>query len=246
MPSPKPQAPGPILSILLPAHNERENLPVLLAEIDAALGKAPARFLPAEIIVVDDRSTDATGAWLDEWAVAAPETRIAIHHEMNRGQSAALKTGFEKVRGEFCLTLDGDGQNDPADIPKLLALIDGADVVTGIRAKRRDNFGKRIASRIGNGARNWLLSERIRDSACGFKVFRASLLKELPWFDGAHRLMPALFALQRARIVEIEVNHRPRGGGASHYGNLSRGIAGLKLIRKVRKLQRESRRKSAD
>jgi dolichol-phosphate mannosyltransferase len=232
-----------ILSILLPAHNERENLPLLLAEIDAALGKTPARFLPAEIIVVDDRSTDATGAWLDEWAAAAPDSRIAIHHETNQGQSAALKTGFGRVRGEFCLTLDGDGQNDPADIPKLLERIEDADVVTGIRAKRRDNWGKRMASRIGNGARNWLLNETIRDSACGFKVFRAALLGELPWFDGAHRLMPALFALQDARIVEIPVNHRPRGGGASHYGNLSRGIAGLKLIRKVRKLQREARQR---
>ncbi len=231
-----------ILSILLPAHNERENLPVLLAEIDATLEKTPARFLPAEIIVVNDRSTDTTGAWLDEWAAAAPKFRIALHHDTNRGQSAALKTGFEAVRGEFCLTLDGDGQNDPADIPKLLEKIDDADVVTGIRAKRRDNWGKRMASRIGNGARNWLLHETIRDSACGFKVFRASLLKQLPWFDGAHRLMPALFALQGARIIEIPVNHRPRGGGASHYGNLSRGIAGLKLIRMVRKLQRNAKR----
>jgi dolichol-phosphate mannosyltransferase len=172
-------------------------------------------------------------------------SRRTAHHQARRGQSAALQTGFHLLQGGFCATLDADGQNDPADLPKLLEKLEGAELVTGVRAKRRDSGGKKIASRIGNGARNWLLHETIRDSACGFKVCRSAGLKALPWFDGAHRVTPALFALNGGRIVEVEINHRPRQRGVSHYGNARRAITGLKLIRTVRRLQREARRKAA-
>ena len=230
------------LSIVLPARDERENLPPLLDEIEAAIAALPERWRPAEIVVVDDGSTDGTGEWLRVWAAGRPGRRQVIAHDRARGQSWALWSGFQAARGAVVATLDADGQNDPADLRKLLSLLDEHDLVCGIRVTRRDRWSKRLASRIGNGARNFLLGERILDTGCSLKAMRAEFLPRLPWFDGAHRFIPALFSLFSARIAQQPVNHRPRLRGRTHYGSLLRGVRGLRDICRLRRFRRRLQR----
>ena len=226
------------LSIVLPARDERENLPPLLAEIDAAIAALPERWRPAEIVVVDDGSADGTSEWLKAWTRENPESRKAVTHAAPRGQSWALWSGFGIARGAVIVTLDADGQNDPADLAALLTAMEGHDLVCGIRVNRRDRWSKRIASRIGNGARNALLGEKILDTGCSLKAMRADFLRRLPWFDGAHRFIPALFTLFAGRIAQQPVNHRPRLRGRTHYGSLLRGVRGLRDVYRLRRFRR--------
>ena len=230
------------LSVVLPARDERENLPPLLAEIDAAIAALPERWRPAEIVVVDDGSADGTREWLKKWASENQDGRKVVTHPAPRGQSWALWSGFSIARGAVIVTLDADGQNDPADLAPLLAAMDDHDLVCGIRVNRRDSWSKRIASRIGNGARNALLGEKILDTGCSLKAMRADFLPRLPWFDGAHRFIPALFTLFAARIAQQPVNHRPRLRGRTHYGSLLRGGRGLRDVYRLRRFRRLLRR----
>ncbi len=230
------------LSIVLPACNERPNLPQLLAEIDAVVANLPTCYLPAEIVIADDCSTDGSGTWLDEWArLRGRASRQVIHRAATGGKSAALWSAFEAIKGTVAVTLDADGQNDPADIPRLLERLADADLVCGIRVSRRESWRRRVASRIGNQVRNWLLNEAISDGGCALMAFRTDFLKQAQWFDGAHRFIPALLSMRGARVTQVPVNDRPRLGGTSHYDIARRGVETFRDGLFVRKLQRQTR-----
>ena len=213
----------PRLSVVVPAYNEEENIIPLAEEIIAALSELPGGF---ELILVDDASTDATTRIIREYQHLNVR---AVFHRINCGQSAAVGSGFHATRGEWVGTLDGDGQNDPADLPTMLelAIKEGVDCVTGVRAKRQDNFIRRFSSRTANGFRNWITGDQVSDSGCGIRVVRRAALHEIPVFNGMHRFMPTLLRGQGFTVRETPVNHRERLRGTSKYGvhnRLWRGI----------------------
>ena len=216
----------PAISVGIPAYNEAENLAPLLAELEAALAAAGRTW---ELVLVDDGSTDGTGAWLAEAARRDPRVRPVRLAERS-GQSAALAAGFLRARGAVVVTLDADLQNDPADLPAVLAALDGADVVSGIRQGRQDTWVRLVSSRIANGTRRLVLGDRVTDIGCSFKAYRREALEGLPFFTTMHRFLPALCAFRGARVVEVPVHHRARRHGASKYGvmnRLGRGLADL-------------------
>ena len=213
----------PRLSVVVPAYNEEENIVPLAEEIIAALGELTGGF---ELILVDDASTDTTRQAIE--ALTHPAVRVVLHR-INCGQSAAVGSGFQAARGEWVGTLDGDGQNDPADLPKLLALAEAQVVTcaTGVRSKRRDTFLRRFSSKVANGFRNWITGDQVSDSGCGIRVVRRAALREIPVFNGMHRFLPTLLRGQGYTVVEMPVNHRERLRGTSKYGvhnRLWRGI----------------------
>ena len=216
----------PEISVVVPAFNEAENLESLFAEMRAALAATGRSW---ELIVVDDGSTDGTAAALaDE---AARDARIVpVVLEKNAGQSAALAAGLACARGDIVVTLDADLQNDPADLPKLLAALANADVVSGIRARRNDTWVRLVSSRIANATRRAVLGDPVTDIGCSFKAYRREALEGLPMFVGVHRFLPALCVFRGARFAEVELNHRARRHGVSKYGvgnRLWRGLADL-------------------
>jgi dolichol-phosphate mannosyltransferase len=225
----------PYLSLVVPAYNEVENVPLLVDEIRAAL--APIG-LDWELLLVDDGSTDGTLDAMARAAAADPRLRV-LHHRRNAGQTAALATGFRAARGAVIVTLDADLQNDPADIPRFLAELDrGFDVVSGVRVDRRDSFVRRASSRIANAVRNWATDEAITDVGCSLKAYRAEFLRDLPLFTGMHRFLPTLVRWNGARVGEIGVRHRPRLHGVAKYGignRLFRALADLFAVRWMRK-----------
>lgn len=207
-------------------RNEADNILPLVTEIHSALEKSG----DFEVIYVDDGSTDKTPARLKEALARHPRLRV-LAHRASCGQSAALMTGVRAARGEWIATLDGDGQNDPADIPKLLAARDGArgDVrlVSGYRKKRQDSWLKRVSSRVANGVRSWLLGDATPDTGCGLKLVARATYLELPLFDHMHRFLPALVQRAGGATLIVEVNHRPRTRGRSNYGVLDRLWVGI-------------------
>jgi dolichol-phosphate mannosyltransferase len=203
----------PELSLVIPVYNEQDNLPVLAQEIRAAL--APLA-LSYEVIFVDDGSNDESPAVLARLARADPALRI-LRQARNAGQSAALDAGFRHARAPIVVTLDADLQNDPADIPRLLAGLSSADVVCGVRRRRRDSWLRRISSRIANAVRNRVTHETVTDVGCTLKAFRTDHLRRIPVFSGMHRFLPTLLRLGGARVVEVPVNHRPRLHGQPKY-----------------------------
>ena len=214
-----PSSPIPELSVLLPAFNEEACIEAVIREAAGVL-RGLAR--PFEIIVVDDGSTDATPARLRALQADLPELHV-LRLLKNSGQSAALGAAFRAARGDIFVTLDADGQNDPADIPALVAKLASCDLCCGYRAKRQDSWSKRCGSRLANAVRNRALRETIRDTGCTLKAFRAGWTRELPMqFRGMHRFLPALMGMAGARISEIPVNHRPRAAGSSKYTNWGR------------------------
>jgi dolichol-phosphate mannosyltransferase len=233
------------LSIVVPVRNEAENILPLLAEIHAALD-GPTDF---EVIYIDDGSSDATPQRLAEALARYPRLRVLVHR--NRyGQSAALLTGFRAARGEWVATLDGDGQNDPADIPKLIAARDGAaradlHLISGFRKKRRDSRLKRVASRIANRVRSSLLRDATPDTGCGLKLIARAACLELPAFDHMHRFLPALVQRNGGATICVEVNHRPRTRGVSNYGVADRLWIGIVDLVGVLWLKRRALRPQA-
>jgi dolichol-phosphate mannosyltransferase len=228
------------LSIVVPVRNEQDNVLPLLEEIHAAL-EGRAEF---EVVYVNDGSTDATSGRLADGQARFPRLRVLSHRE-SCGQSTALLTGVRAARGEWIATLDGDGQNDPADIPKLMAARESAPSVAlfaGYRKARRDTWLKRVSSRIANGVRSRMLGDATPDTGCGLKLFRRATFLELPYFDHMHRFLPALVQRGGGSTVSVEVNHRPRSRGVSNYGTLDRLWVGIVDIFGVMWLKRRSRR----
>jgi dolichol-phosphate mannosyltransferase len=204
-------------SVVIPVYNEEANI-LPLAEECATLAGGPG---PFEVVLVDDGSRDRTWAQICEAARRFPFIR-GIRTARNRGQSAAMLLGLAEARGEILVTMDGDRQNNPADIPRLVERVGPVDVVCGYRAKRRDSWSRRIGSRIGNGIRNRVTHDGLRDTGCSLKAFKRECLADLPPFNGVHRFMAAYFKLRGRTVEEIPVDHRPRPAGASKYTNLSR------------------------
>ncbi|MEY2488487.1 MAG: hypothetical protein QOC70_429 [Verrucomicrobiota bacterium] len=206
---------SPAVSVVVPLFNEEENVPILQSELTAALTA-----LDYEIIFVDDGSSDRTV----ERIAPGPRTRV-LRFEKNAGQSAALYAGLHSARGGTAVLIDGDLQNDPADIPRLLAEIErGADLVCGYRAQRKDTFVKRGTSRVANFVRSRFTKDGVRDTGCTLKAMRRECIGALLPFKGMHRFIPALVKGAGFRLVEIPVNHRPRKFGQSKYGLGNRAI----------------------
>jgi glycosyltransferase involved in cell wall biosynthesis len=220
----------PRLSVVVPIFNERDNIPHLVREILTGL-KGRQEF---EIIYVDDDSSDDGLEVLQSLKKAVPQLRV-LHHAKQSGQSTAIRTGVKAARADWIITLDGDGQNDPADIAKLLSARDAATddvkLFAGWRVTRRDNAGKRWASRWANAIRSRLLNDATPDTGCGIKLFERNAFLDLPYFDHMHRYLPALIQRAGWKTVSIPVNHRPRSAGVSKYDNLNRALVGLRDLR---------------
>lgn len=210
----------PDISIVVPVHDEEGAAPALALEIAAAF-----QGQNHEIVFVDDASRDATGAVLSALKDRLPQLRV-LAHAKNAGQSRALRTGILAAAGAVIVTLDGDGQNDPADAPALVRrLTSGPDrlaMVGGRRAKRQDSAAKRLASRIGNGVRRRILADGAADTGCGLKAMRREAFLRLPYFDHMHRYLPALMLREGYEIAFEDVGHRPRTSGRSKYSNWQR------------------------
>jgi len=219
---------SPELSVVVPVHNEAANLAALLAEIRSALDG----LAEYEVVCVDDGSDDETPGLLATLGAEFPRLRV-VRHRAPAGQSAAMAHGVSAARGTWVATLDGDGQNDPADIPRLLAFVRGPDappdlgLLVGERSRREDPWIKRFAGRVANAIRARILGDGTRDSGSGLKLFRRDSFLALPHFDHMHRFLPALFLRGGWRVASVPVNHRPRGHGRSHYGVLDRLWAGI-------------------
>lgn len=228
-----PAAP-PVLSVVIPAYDEEPNVEACYRELLEVLVPLGGAF---EVIFVDDGSSDGTFAVLARLAEADPRLRV-IRFRRNAGQSAALAAGFRAARGEVVVTLDADLQNDPRDIPTLLAALGSCDAVWGWRVDRRDPWTKRVASRIANAVRQRLTRDGIHDTGCPLKAFRRQALEGLPLFRGMHRFLAALLRMEGYRVVELPVCHRPRHAGRSKYGNWTRLWAGLADLWAVRWMAR--------
>ena len=206
---------SPTVSVVVPLFNEEENVPILQSELRAALSG-----LVHEIVFVDDGSVDRTVEQIE----TAPNIRV-IRFEKNAGQSAAIYAGLQAAHGTTAVLIDGDLQNDPADIPRLLAEIArGADVVCGYRVKRKDTVLKRLTSRIANAVRSRFTKDGVRDTGCTLKAMRLECVSALVPFKGMHRFIPALIKGAGYRLIEIPVNHRPRRFGRSNYGLGNRAL----------------------
>ncbi|MEW9622975.1 glycosyltransferase [Rhodanobacter geophilus] len=230
----------PQLSVVVPVFNERDNIPPLLAEIAAALRGR----VDYEVVYVDDDSSDDSRAVLDAQKALHPELRV-LHHVTRSGQSTAVWNGVRAARGSWIATLDGDGQNDPADIPKLLGARDVAapevKLFAGWRTTRRDSFNKRISSKIANAVRSRMLRDATPDTGCGLKLFEREVFLRLPYFDHMHRYLPALVKRAGFQSTSVPVGHRPRTAGVSKYGMLDRLWVGLADLRGVAWLMRRGK-----
>ncbi|HZP66275.1 MAG TPA: glycosyltransferase family 2 protein [Rudaea sp.] len=235
----------PDLSVVVPVFNERGNVLPLLTEIATALrGKADF-----EIVYVDDASKDDTLAVLKAAKADFPELRV-VRHLLQSGQSTAVRTGVRAARGAWIATLDGDGQNDPADIPKLLATRDASSaevkLFAGWRVDRKDSGSKRWASKFANAIRSRMLRDATPDTGCGIKLFERAVFLDLPYFDHMHRFLPALVLRAGWQVKSVPVNHRPRGSGSSKYNNLHRALVGISDLRGVAWLIRRSKRTATE
>jgi dolichol-phosphate mannosyltransferase len=216
------------LSIVIPVRNEAGNIAPLVAEIVAALGSARIDY---EIVYVDDGSTDATAAEIARLQASDKRLRL-VRHTKSCGQSAAVRTGVKAARAAWIATLDGDGQNDPADIPSLWQIAKAAPttppfLIAGHRARRQDSWTKRRASKIANAIRRAMLHDDTPDTGCGLKLFPRALFLDLPYFDHMHRFLPALTLREGGVVRSLPVNHRPRERGASKYGVFDRLWVGI-------------------
>ncbi len=233
----------PELAVIVPVKNEADNIRHLIEEIAAALTGRIA----FEIVCVDDGSTDATLAILAEAKKHHPSLRV-LRHRACCGQSQAIATGIRHAHAPVIATLDGDGQNDPADLPALFARWRAAPegqrdrlMIAGWRAKRQDTRSKRIASKLANAIRARLLGDDTPDTGCGTKLFPRALFLDLPRFDHMHRFLPALTLRAGGSVVSVPVNHRPRRAGQSNYSNLARALVGVPDLLGVMWLMRRAR-----
>ena len=235
----------PQLSVVVPVHNEEDNVAPLVGEIVTALRGR----IDFEIVYVDDTSKDATLQRLRDLQATVPELRV-IRHVSNAGQSTAVRNGVKAARAPWIATLDGDGQNDPADIPNLLAKRDAGDPQTklyaGWRVNRQDSGSKRWASKWANAIRSRMLRDSTTDTGCGIKLFERAAFLDLPYFDHMHRYLPALMQRAGWKSVSVPVNHRHRSTGVSKYNNLNRALVGIKDLFGVSWLIQRSRRTAVE
>ncbi|HQO62395.1 MAG TPA: glycosyltransferase family 2 protein [Syntrophorhabdus sp.] len=224
------------VSIIIPVKDEGENIDILGNEINMAMENVT---LPWECIWIDDGSTDTTVGELKKLSACDARHRLVILAR-NFGQSAALSVGFQNATGDILVTLDGDGQNDPADIPRLIEKLQkhGADMVNGVRQKRHDSFVRKISSRIANNFRDWVTGDSVTDVGCSVRVFKRECVKGIPVFKGMHRFLPTLVRMQGyTHIMESLVNHRPRVRGKTKYGIQNRLWVGLADLAAVKWMQ---------
>lgn len=228
------------LSIVIPVFNEQDNIGPLLQEVALTLQDTVA----FEILCVDDHSEDRTLSTLRQLQQSLPMLRV-LQHQQRAGQSTAVRNGVKAAHGSWIVTLDGDGQNDPADIPLLLKARDAANtdvkLIAGWRVQRRDSASKRWASRWANRIRRALLKDDTPDTGCGIKLFERDTFLDLPYFDHMHRYLPALIQRAGWRTISVPVSHRPRTTGQSKYNNLSRALAGIVDLCGVVWLRRRAR-----
>ena len=233
------------LSVIVPVYNEEAVVEATLRETAGVLRQTPFRF---EILAIDDGSADATPWRLQLLRKEIAELRI-LTLRPNSGQSAAFGAGFRHARGAIIVTMDADGQNDPADIPQLVDALREADACCGYRAVRRDTLGKRWGSWIANRVRNLALGEAVVDTGCSLKAFRAELVQDVQMWRGMHRFLPSIFLMQGARLKQVPVHHRPRAGGRSKYtnwGRLKETIWDLWAVRWMKKRHRPFRVEAQD
>lgn len=230
------------LSVVVPVHNEADNIQPLVSEIEQAL----ERSCEYEVVYVDDGSTDGTLAVLLDLAKRTPRLRV-LRHRRCCGQSTALLSAIRAARGEVIVTLDGDGQNDPGDIPALYGALKAGGaaenlwMIAGHRAKRQDTGWRRFSSKVANAVRGTLLKDQTPDTGCGLKVFRRETFLALPYFDHMHRFLPALVQRAGGRVRSVEVHHRPRLRGVSKYGTWQRLWVGIVDLLGVIWLQRRAK-----
>jgi dolichol-phosphate mannosyltransferase len=236
---PETQPDTPLISVVVPVHNEAPNLLPLITGISTALDG-----IDHEIVYVDDGSSDATPGILADTARNLPNF-VHIRHRQSCGQSAAVITGVRAARGIYIATLDGDGQNDPGDIPAMLEAAMAAEfvgpkpvLIAGHRTTRKDSEAKRWGSRIANSVRGRLLKDGTPDTGCGLKLFRREAFLQIPHFDHLHRFLPALFIRSGGHVISVPVRHHPRTHGASHYGTWDRLKVGIVDLFGVAWLQR--------
>ena len=222
------------VSIVLPVYNEALSLPLLWDELSAVLEANP---WTVEVIFVDDGSTDGSADIVKKLRSGDPRVRL-VRLAANAGLSAAFDAGLRRAVGRVVVTMDTDLQNDPADIPRLLSYLGAFDAATGRRRRRRDPWLKRVSSRIANGVRNWVTAETISDSACSLRAMRRECVADLPAFRGAHRFVPTLLRLAGHSVVEVDVEHRARRFGTSHYGVRNRAWVAFQDLMAVRWMQR--------
>ena len=235
----------PALSVVVPVYNEEGNVAPLVGEIVAALRGRVA----FEIVYVDDLSRDGTLDALRRLKAEVPELRV-LRHLANSGQSTAIRNGVKAARGAWIATLDGDGQNDPADIPKLLAERERAapevKLFAGWRVDRQDSGSKRRASKWANAIRSRMLRDSTPDTGCGIKLFEREAFLDLPYFDHMHRYLPALMQRAGWKTLSVPVNHRHRTTGVSKYNNFNRALVGIRDLRGVAWLIARNRRTATE
>ncbi len=208
-------------SVVIPLKNEEENLLPLIQELEPIMDKLGASSW--ELICINDGSTDRTGPLLN--ALRKEKTYLKpLHFKKNYGQSSAFDAGFKAAQGSIIITLDGDRQNDPADIPKIVQAMQQADMVCGIRVKRKDTWIKKTTSRLANFVRSRLCQDGVQDTGCSLKAYRKEALQQLRLYEGMHRFLPALFKIEGFTVSEVPVNHRERIRGKSNYNFLNRSL----------------------
>ncbi len=217
------------LSLIAPVYNEAGNLRCLHERVRDVFGSAT----DWELLLVDDGSVDGSADLIAKLGTEDPRV-VGIFFSRNCGQTAATAAGIHMARGRLIATLDADMQNDPADLPAMIAKLEGHDAVVGFRVKRNDNFVRRASSRIANGIRNWISKDTIRDTGCSLKLFRAPAIQALPLFEGMHRFLPTLLRYHGFSVIEHPVSHHPRTAGVSKYGVTNRAWRAFKDLLAVR------------